>query len=148
MDARRLLTRYNGFAPWARIVIALALGLLVVGLALRASEALHVLIFGDTEARRERGNAVVAREQTRAESNIADQAIATVHERDVYREHVREVVRDSQERVNGADHGQQMDPAIDAAVADGLCRVHDSLCRRSPGAAPLQPLRRPVPRAD
>lgn len=139
-----LVTRFNGFSLWARVVMAVAALLLVVGVSIRAGEAFKVLLFGNTEAKREHGNTLVAQEQTKAEASIADKTIQTVHERDVYREHITSVVHDGQERIHVADHGQQMDPAIDAAVADGLCRVHDSLCR--PGsAAAVQPVRRPVP---
>jgi hypothetical protein len=140
VDPRKLVARFNGFSIGARIVIALALGLLVVGLGIRFADALHVLIFGNTEAKREQGNTRVAQEQTKAESNIAAGTIQTVHERDVYREHVTNIVREGQENIHAVDHGQPMDPAIDAATADALCRVHDSLCR--PGAAPpVQPVR-------
>jgi hypothetical protein len=135
-----LLARFNTFSIGARIVIALAIGLLAIGLLIRLSGAAHELIFGNTEAKREHGNVVVAQEQTKAEGKIADATIQTVHERDVYREHITQVVHDGQERIHAVDKGQQMDPAIDAAGAAALCSVHDSLCRR-PGAEAVQPVR-------
>jgi hypothetical protein len=141
MKIGNLVTRFNGFSIGARIVIGIAALLLVIGIGYRVSGALKYIIFGNTEAKREHGNTVVAQEQTKAEGNIADNAIQTVHERDVYREHITQVVHDGQEKIHAADTGQQMDPAIDAAVAAGLCSVHDSLCRRAPGSAPLQPVR-------
>lgn len=138
---KKLWVIFSGFAPWARLVIGLAVLLLVVGLGIRMTGAVKYLIFGDTEAKREHANTVVAQEQTKAEANVADKTIATVHERDVYREHITNVVHDSQGKIHAVDQGQPMDPAIDAAVAAGLCSVHDSLCRRLPGPAPVQPVR-------
>ena len=138
MKLTDVVTRFNGFSLWARIVIGLVALLIVIGLSVRAVDAFKVFLFGNTEAKREHANTVVAQEQTKAETKIADKAIESVHERDVYREHITQVVHDGQERVNAADHGQQMDPAIDAAVAAGLCSVHDSLCRRPPGSEEVQ----------
>lgn len=142
-----MIRRFSAFAPWARIVIIACLVVLAYFLVTSAWSGIKNAIFGDPEVQRERGGRVVAEEQTAAEANIADQTIEHVRERDVYREQVRVVVREGQERVNAADHGQPMDPAIDAAVAAGLCGVHHSLCR---GTAPadVQPVREPLPRAD
>lgn len=142
-----MIARFNGFAPWARIVFGVSLAVIGYFLISSAFSGIKHAIFGNPEVKRERGNTVVAQEQTKAEATVADETINTVRERDVYREHVREIVREGQEKVNAVDHGQQMDPAIDAAVAAGLCGVHDSLCRSS-GAAPVQPVREPVPGAD
>jgi hypothetical protein len=144
---KNLLTRYNGFAIWARVVIGLAVALLAIGLLVRLSGAAHELIFGNTEAKREHGNVIVAQEQTKAEGAIAGKTIDTVHERDVYREHVTSVVHDGQEKVNNAWHGETVGVDVDAAGAAALCRVHDSLCRRAP-AADVQPVCRPVPGRD
>jgi hypothetical protein len=71
------VTRFNGFSLWPKIIIGIAAALLVTGLAVRASGALNYIIFGNTEAKRERGNTVVAQEQTKAEANIADATIQT-----------------------------------------------------------------------
>ena len=108
------------------------------------------LFFADIQRRvaAEKGGRVVAEHQVEAEANIADKTIENVHTREVYREHVTNIVREAQEGVNDVDQGQQMDPAIDAAVAAGLCRVHDSLCRRPPAGEEVQPVREPVPGAD
>lgn len=141
MKITDVVTRFNGFSIWARVIMGIAALLLVIGLSVRFAEGLKVMLFGNTEAKREHANVVVAQEQTKAESKIADATIQTVHERDVYREHVTQVVHDGQERVNAADHGQQMDPAIDAAVAAGLCSLHDSLCRRAQRSEAVQPVR-------
>jgi hypothetical protein len=110
-----------------------------------AACAAVVVFLADIQRRvnQERGGRVVAEEQVEAEGKIADQTIEKVRERDVYREHITKVVREGQESVNAVNKGQQLDPTIDAAVAGGLCGVHDSLCRRS-GAAPVQPIRQPV----
>jgi hypothetical protein len=104
-------------------------------------------IFGNPEVKREHANTIVAKEQAKAEVATATQTLEKVHERDVYREHVTNVVHDAQENIDAADHGQQMDPEIDAATAAGLCRVHHSLCR--PGTTEdVQPVRQPVPAED
>lgn len=141
MKFSNAVTVFNGWSIWVRIVLVIVAIVAIIAIGIRAQGAIKYMIFGDTEAKRERGNTEVAKEQTHAEANIADKAIQTVHERDVYREHVTQVVHDNQEKVNAADHGQQMDPAIDAAVAAGLCSVHDSLCRQPPRPAALQPVR-------
>lgn len=132
--------KFSGFSIIARVVITLALLLLVAGLATRLSGTLHYLIFGNTEASAARGETVVAKEQTKAEANIADQAVGQVHERDVYREHVTQVVHDSEGKVNGSWKGERVGKDVDAAGADALCRLHDSLCR-GPRPAPVQPVR-------
>lgn len=128
--------------PWLKLASALIV-LLVVGFVV------WKLFFADIQRRvtTERGGKMVAREQVTAEASIADNVIRTVHERDVYREHVTNIVREGQEGVNAADQGQSMDQDIDAAAAAGLCRLHDSLCRRS-GPETVQPIRQSVPRAD
>lgn len=131
---------------WARALAGIAALALVALLLSSMVTGLRDRIFGNPEVAREKGNGAVAREETRAAEQTTDQTIDAVRERDVYRETVREVVRQGQERINAADHGQQMDPAIDAATADSLCRLHDSLCRRPAGAA-VQPLREPVSRS-
>lgn len=111
----------------ARVIKALA----ALAVAAAVTFVLWKLFFADIQRRvtQEKGGRVVAEEQVGAEANIADGTITAVRERDVYRERITTVVREAQERVNAADKGQQMDPAIDAAVADGLCGVHISLCR-------------------
>jgi hypothetical protein len=121
------------------IIIALVVGAMVFAVS-RFSGAIHYLIFGNTEAKVERGNVVVAKEQTKAEAKIADTAIEQVHERDVYREHVTNVVHDSEGKVDGAWHGETVGADVDAAGADALCRLHDTLCR-GPRPAAVQPLR-------
>lgn len=140
MKLGNVVTKFNSFSLWPKIIIGIAAALLVTGFAVRAGGALKYIIFGNTEAKREHGSVVVAQEQTKAEGKIADATIQTVHERDVYREHITQVVHDGQERIHAVDKGQQMDPAIDAAGAAALCSVHDSLCRR-PGAEAVQPVR-------
>jgi hypothetical protein len=141
MKLSNVVTRFNGFSLWPKIIIGIAAALLLIGFTVRAGGALKYIIFGNTEAKRERGNTKVAQEQTKAEGNIADNTIQTVHERDVYREHVTQIVHDGQERIHAVDKGQQMDPAIDAAGAAALCSVYYGLCRRAPGSEAVQPVR-------
>ena len=137
---RNPLSIFNGLSLVMRIII-IAVIVIAVGFAVhRLSGALHYLVFGDTEAKRERGNVVIAKAQTAAEGQIAGKAIDQVHERDVYREHVTEVVRQSKDRINGSWHGETVGPDVDAAGADALCRLHDSFCRQ-PRPATMQPLR-------
>lgn len=126
---RKVLTRYNGFALWAKIVIAIAVGLLAIGLAVRAGGALKYLIFGNTEAKEARANTVVAEEQGRASKETGIEAAETVVRTYEYHTTVDRTVKEGQNAVNRADKGQQMDPAIDAAGADALCRLSQDLCR-------------------
>lgn len=139
--------RFKSFSLLARVIISIVAVFLAYFLIASAYAGIKHAIFGNPEVKRERGNTVVAREQGKAEANIADQTISTVRERDVYREHVREIVRDGQGRVNNAWKGETVGRDVDAAGAATLCSVHDSLCR--PGAsASVQPVREPVPRED
>lgn len=131
--------------PWARIVGGVVLVALAYFLITSGMRGIRDAVFGNPEVARERGNTVVATEQGKAEASIADKTIETVRERDVYRERITNVVREGQEAINAADKGQKMDPEIDAAVAAGLCRVHDSLCRKSSAGPQVQPVREPVP---
>jgi hypothetical protein len=89
------------------------------------------LFFADIQRRvaTERAGKVVAQQQTRAAKETGIDATNTVVR--TYEHHVEidHVVKGGQDAVSKADHGQQMDPSIDAATAAGLCRLHDSLCR-------------------
>ena len=134
---------WTTFSALSWVVRAIIIVLIVAALAVavtRFSGAIHYLIFGNTEAKREHGNVVVAKEQIKAEAKIADTAVDRVHERDVYREHVTTVVHDSEGKVNGAWHGETVGPDVDAAGADALCRLHATLCRGTRPTA-MQPLR-------
>lgn len=135
-----MISRFMSFAPWARVVVAGCLAVLVYFLVSSAIGGIKHAIFGNPELRRERGNTIVAQEQGRAEANIADGTINTVRERDVYREHVREIVREGTQEVNNAWNGETVGADVDAAGAATLCRVHHSLCRPS-GPEAVQPLR-------
>ena len=132
--------------PWM-VWVKLAVAALVVVLA---GWVIWKLFFADIQRRvaGEKGGRVVAEHQVEAEANIADRTIENVHTREVYREHVTNIVTKAQEEINRADEGQQMDPAIDAAAAAGLCRLRDSLCRRPAAPEEVQPVREPVPGAD
>lgn len=132
-------------APW---MIWVKLGVALLALAL-AAFVVWKLFFADIQRRvaTERGGRIVAEEQVEAEANVADKAIERVHERDVYRERVKEIVTTSQEEVNHAWHGETVGADVDAAGAAALCRLRVDLCRGS-GAAQVQPVREPVPGAN
>ncbi len=135
-----MLTRLESFAPWARIVIFGCIAVLAFFLIASAFSGIKHAIFGNPEVQRQRGNAIVAEEQIEAEANIADGTIDTVRERDVYREHVREIVREGAQEVNDAWNGETVGKDVDASGAATLCRVHPSLCRGA-GAETVQPVR-------
>lgn len=120
---------FSGLTLWLRIVLIIVGAALIVFAAYRLTGAVKYLIFGDVEAKREHANTVVAQQQGQATKEIgaaAQNEVVKTYEHDV---EIDRTVREGQDAVAQADHGQQMDPAIDAAVADGLCRVHTDLCR-------------------
>lgn len=135
-----MIRAFNGFALWARIAISVSVAIIGYFLITSAFSGIKHAIFGNPEVKRERGNARVAQEQTTAEATIADGTINTVRERDVYREHVREIVREGQGAVNDAWNGETVGADVDRAGAATLCRVHNSLCRSAP-AEDVQPIR-------
>jgi hypothetical protein len=126
----KVIQRFNGFSLWAKLIVYIALAALAIGIAVRAGGAFKYLIFGNTEAKQAQGQTIVAEEQGWAAKETGIEATATAVRRQESHAKRDRVVREGQDAINRADRGQQMDPAIDAAVADGLCRVHDSLCRR------------------
>ncbi len=135
-----MLARFKSFAPWARVVILGCLAVLAFFLIASAFTGIKHAIFGNPEVERQRGGRIVAEEQIEAEANIADGTIDTVRARDVYREHVRGIVREGAQEVNDAWNGETVGKDVDAAGAATLCRMHDSLCRGA-GAATVQPVR-------
>ena len=126
---RSVWTAFSGLSLVVRAIIVILIVAALAFAVTRFSGAVHYLIFGNTEAKREHANVVVAKEQIQAEEKIADTAVERVHERDVYREHVTTVVHDSEGKVNGVWHGETVGPDVDAAGADALCRLHADLCR-------------------
>ena len=64
-----------------------------------------------------------------AQRKAAEASKATVQRYERYIT-VDRTVRESQDAVNGAYKGGKIDPQVDAAGADGLCKLHDDLCRR------------------
>src|SRR5438309_11271412 len=110
-------TPIKPYMAWVKIVLgAIAIG--IVGFVV------WKLFFADIERRvaTEHAGKVVAQAQTQGAKETGIEATNTVvhtYERHVEVDHV---VKESQDAVNRADHGQQMDPAIDAATAAGLCR--------------------------
>lgn len=124
-----MLTRYNALAIWMRIVIAIVAIVAICFIGYRFYDGLKVMIFGNTEAKKEHANTIVAQQQGQAAKEIgqvAQNQIVKTYEHDV---EIDRTVKEGQDAVTRADRGQQMDPEIDNAVAAGLCRVHDSLCR-------------------
>lgn len=115
---------------WGRIVAGILIAALLVGVGIRGYQAVKVFLFGNTEAKEARANTVVAEEQAAAAHDIGVEATNTVTR--TYERHVTidRTVKEAQNEIADADNGQQMDPAIDAAVATGLCQLHDDLCRR------------------
>ena len=138
---------FKGLALWVRIAITIVAVVVVYFLIASAYAGIKHAIFGNPEVVAARGGQIVATEQGKAEANIADGTIQHVRERDVYREHVTNIVREGQGRVNNAWNGETVGEDVDAAGAATLCRVHNSLCRGT-GAEEVQPLRQPVPRED
>lgn len=102
---------------------------------------LRPIVFGRTDNARERGGRIVAEEQAKAGDKIAGKTLDTVHERDVYREHTREIIERRSEEVNNAWSGESVGKGVDAAGAAALCELHDDLCRRDRRPAEVQPIR-------
>jgi hypothetical protein len=127
----KLKDRFTGLPLAVKIGAYVISGLVAIFIAARLIGALQIAIFGNVEAKHEHGNAVVAQEQGRAAKETGIEAANTVTRTYEYHTTVDRTVKENQNAVNRADKGQQMDPAIDAAVAAGLCRLHDDLCRRS-----------------
>ena len=126
----KLKDRFFGLPLWAKLIAYVVAAMLATFVVARLIGALQIAFFGDPRLKQEHGNTVVAQEQTQAAKDTGLEATNTVvrtYERTVQVDHV---VREGQNAIQRADKGQQMDPAIDAATADALCRVHNSLCRR------------------
>jgi hypothetical protein len=123
-----------------RVVVVLIVGAL-------AWTVVYRLFFQGQDLARERGNLVVAEEQGTAEGQIVDDTLQAVRERDVYREHVTTVVRETRKEIDDAWTGETVGTDVDAAGAAALCGLHDSLCRPAAPTA-VQPVRGPLPGAD
>ena len=134
------MNRFNLLPLWVRIIATIVVIALGYFLITSGFNGIKQAIFGNPEVARQKANVSIAKEQTKAEGNIADGTIAAVREHDIYREHVTNIVHDSEGRVNNAWHGETIGTDVDAAGADALCQLHDSLCR-GPRPAPVQPLR-------
>jgi Sec-independent protein translocase protein TatA len=122
---------FGGLTLWLKILLFVIVAVLMVFAAYRLTGAVKYLIFGDVEAKREHGNTVVAQQQGQATKEIgaaAQNEVVKTYEHDV---EIDRTVREGQDAVAHADHGQQMDPEIDNAVATSLCRVSVDLCRGS-----------------
>lgn len=130
------MPKLSSFVPasWPLRVLALA----AIGLV--AYVGVYRLFFQGEDLAREKGNRIVAEEQVQAEGQIVDNAMSAVKEREVFREHVTTIVRESNQEVNDAWTGEQVGEDVDAAGAAALCSLHDSLCRPAPSPA-VQPIR-------
>lgn len=135
MNLAPVWARYNALSVTWRLIVAAvtAVAILAVGYG-----AYHELwwIFGGRAATKAEANNKVEQAHSNAIESVGSNVANKIVERDVYRTEVDRTVREGQDAVAKADHGQQMDPAIDAAVADSLCKLHDSLCR-GPKANPV-----------
>lgn len=134
------MNRFNLLPIWARIVLYVIAVALLYFVITSAWGGIKDRIFGNPEVTRQKAAVSVATQQGKAEANIADGTVGAVREQDIYREHVTNVVHDSEGRINNAWHNETVGTSVDAAGADALCQLHDSLCR-GPRAAPVQPLR-------
>jgi hypothetical protein len=126
----KLRDRFFGLPIWAKLIAYAIAAALAIFVAARLIGALQIAFFGDPRVKQEHGNAVVAQEQTQAAKDTGAEATNTVvrtYDRTIQIDHW---VKEGQNAIARADRGQQMDPAIDAATANALCGVHDSLCRR------------------
>lgn len=125
-----MIDRFNGFALWARFVIGICVLVLAIFISVRAVQAVKMFVFGNVEAKRERAEGVVVEEQGTATKETAAEASRATVER--YERHITvdRTVRESQDAVTKAYKGGNIDPGVDAAGADGLCKLHDDLCRR------------------
>lgn len=126
----KIVDRFVGLPLWARAIGYLAGAALAIFITMRLIGALQVALFGDPRVKHEHGKAVVAQEQTQAAKDTGAEVTNTVTRTYEHYTTIDRTVREGQNAIAKADKGQQMDPAIDAATANALCGVHDSLCRR------------------
>lgn len=125
----KIRDRFIGLPIWAKLIAYAVAAIIAFFLIARVIGGLRIALFGDPRVAQEHGNTVVAEEQGQAAKDIGLEATNTVTRTYEYHTTVDRVVKEGQNEINKADHGQQMDPAIDAATANALCSVHDSLCR-------------------
>lgn len=125
----KIRDRFFGLPIWVKLIVYVVGALVAIFLVMRVIGGIRIALFGDPRLKEAQGNTVVAQEQTQAAKDTGLEATNTVvrtYERTVQ---IDRVVREGQDAIARADKGQQMDPAIDAATANALCGVHDSLCR-------------------
>ncbi len=121
-------------AKWALYGVGALLALALVGVVV------YRLFFQGQDLARERGERVVAEEQSTAEGYIVDGTMGAIREREVYREHVTTVVRDGTKEIDNVWTGETVGYGVDNVGAAALCSLHDSLCRPD-RPAPVQPVR-------
>lgn len=122
--------RFLGLPIWVRLIAYMIVAALAIFLAARLIGGIQIALFGDPRLKQAQGNTVVAEEQTQAAKDTGAEMTNTVVKTYEHMVQIDHVVKEGQNAIQRADRGQQMDPAIDAATANALCGVHDSLCRR------------------
>lgn len=126
----KIRDQFFGLPIWAKLIAYVVAALLAIFVVMRLVGALQIAFFGDPRVKQEHGNAVVAQEQTQAAKDTSAEVTNTVTRTYEHYTTIDRAVGRGQNAIAQADKGQQMDPAIDAATANALCGVHDSLCRR------------------
>jgi hypothetical protein len=124
-----LWLKFRSFARWAQVLIVIAVAVLAIGLVTRFVGGIHQMIFGNTEATKAQAESYAWQKDTETIQKIGVDARDTTVK--TYKRHaeIDSIVGGGKNEIARADKGQQMDPAIDAAVADGLCKLNASLCR-------------------
>lgn len=125
----KIRDRFFGLPIWAKLIAYVVVALLAIFIVMRLVGALQIAFFGDPRVKQEQGNTVVAQEKTQAAKDTGAEVTNTVTRTYEHYTTIDRTVREGQDAIARADKGQQMDPAIDAATANALCGVHDSLCR-------------------
>jgi hypothetical protein len=132
--------KWKQASPTWRILSGIAAVVILGLIAWLLWAVVYRLFFQGQDLAKEKGNAIVAQEQGKAESNIAVKTLDSVKERDAGREEIRIIVQEGRSRVDEAYKGETVGVDVDRAGADALCRVHNGLCRH-PGPATVQPVR-------
>jgi hypothetical protein len=130
----KLWKKFASFARWAQVLIVIALIALAIGLVTRFVGGVHQMIFGNTEATKAQAETYAwqgAVESIQKTGQVARDTTVKTYKRHT---EVDRIVGSGNNEIARVNKGQQMDPAIDAAVANGLCQLNASLCRVHDGA--------------
>jgi hypothetical protein len=113
------------YTVWIKLALGL-IGLCIVGFVV------WKLFFADIQRRvaTEHAGKVVAEEQGVGAKETGIEATNTVVHTYEHHVEVDHIVKDGQDAVTRADHGEQMAPDLDAAGATALCKLHADLCRK------------------